>query len=194
MRKKKVGLFFGSFNPIHVGHLIIANAMLNETDLDQVWFVVSPQNPFKKKSSLLNEVERLRLVDLAIEDNLGFKSSNIEFTLPKPSYTIDTLAHLEERKGEHFQFSLIMGSDNLVNFHKWKNHEEILKNYELFVYNRPGSEETAFHSHNSVTLVESPLMHISATFIRNNIKQGKSVRYLLAEIVNQEIEAKGYYK
>ena len=192
--KKQVALFFGSFNPIHVGHLIIANTILQQTDLDQVWFVVSPQNPFKNKSSLLEEAVRLELVDLAIADNHHFRSSNVEFNLPKPSYTIDTLKYLEERHKNYYHFHLIMGTDNLQHFHKWKNYEQILKHHNIYAYNRPGSEETQFHTHPKVTIVDGPLLHISASIVRGYLQENKSVKYLVTEPVLELLEKFGYYK
>ncbi len=176
----KIGLFFGSFNPIHTGHLIIANIMQDQTDLDQVWFVVSPQNPFKTQKSLLHEFDRLRMVELAIADHFHFRASDVEFLMPRPSYTIDTLTYLSEKNPNH-TFNLIMGGDNLSHFHKWKNHEAILEHYALYVYPRPGDYPKIRHTR--IKYVESPLMDISATFIRNAIKKDHSVRYLLPEPV-----------
>ena len=156
----KIGLFFGSFNPVHVGHMIIANFMAHHTNLDQVWIVVSPHNPLKKKSSLANDYERLHMVNLAIDDNMVLKSSNIEFKLPKPSYTIDTLTHLKEKYPQH-EFVLIMGGDNLATLHKWKNYEMLLNNHKIFVYQRPDYELGEIASHENVQLFEAPLMQIS---------------------------------
>lgn len=192
--KQQVALFFGSFNPIHVGHLIIANTIQQETDLDQVWFVVSPQNPFKEKASLLEEAVRLELVDLAIQDNHHFRSSNVEFNLPKPSYTIDTLKYIEERHKNFYDFHLIMGSDNLQHFHKWKNYEQILAQHKIYAYNRPGSDQSDFHNHPQVQLVDGPLLHISASFIRGYLKENKSIQYLVTPPVAELIEKFGYYK
>ncbi|HLC82902.1 MAG TPA: nicotinate (nicotinamide) nucleotide adenylyltransferase [Bacteroidia bacterium] len=174
----KVGLFFGSFNPIHVGHMVIANHMLAHSDLDRIWFVVSPHNPLKEKNSLLHERQRLQMVTLAIGDNNKMKASNIEFKLAQPSYTINTLAYLKE-KHPNYYFALIMGSDNLEGFHKWKNYEEILKNYELYVYPRPNSKENELLKHKSVKMVNAPLMEISSTAIRNAVKEKKDVRYFV---------------
>ena len=192
--KKEVALFFGSFNPIHVGHLIIANTIQQNTDVDEVWFVVSPQNPFKEKKNLLAEAVRLELVEKAIEGNHHFRASNVEFNLPKPSYTIDTLKYLEERHKNYYAFSLIMGSDNLQNFHKWKNYEQILRHHKIYVYNRPGSEKTDFHSHDQVTIVDGPLLHISATMIRKQLKADKSVKYMVTDPVLNLLEQYNYYK
>ena len=189
----KIGLFFGSFNPIHIGHLIIANYMATQTPLDQVWFVVSPQNPFKKKSSLARDYDRLHLVRLAIGDNTKLKASNIEFDLPQPSYTIDTLIYLKEKHPEH-EFVLIMGGDNLVTFHKWKNYEIILRDYEIYVYKRPSYEGGEVQDHPSIQIFEAPLMNISATYIRKCIKEGKSVQYLVPEEVYEYLNGSSLYK
>lgn len=188
----KVGLFFGSFNPVHVGHLIIANTMASSTDLDQVWFVVSPQNPFKKNKSLLHEFDRLELVERAISDNYLLKATDFEFHLPRPSYTIDTLIRLLEKYPQH-EFKLIMGEDNLGQFPKWKNYERILEYVGLYVYPRPNAEAHIFKNHPSVTFVNAPLLDISATFIREGIRDGRSIRYLVPEAVEQLIKAKGFY-
>ena len=192
-RKKKIGLFFGSFNPIHVGHLIIANYMADQTDLDQVWLVVSPHNPLKKKSSLARDYDRLHLVRLAIEDNLILQASNIEFDLPQPSYTIDTLAYLKEAHPED-EFYLIMGSDNLKNFHKWKNFELILRDYGIYVYNRPGYEFGPYAQNNNVRAFEAPLMQISSSYIRKSLKNKHSVKYLLTDPVHSYIMNSGMYR
>jgi len=188
----KIGLYFGSFNPVHVAHLIIANHILNETDIQKIWFVVSPQNPFKSEAGLLNEYHRLQLIRVAIENDNRMKASDIEFSLPKPSYTTTTLAYLKEKNPEH-EFCIIMGSDSFQNLHKWKNYEVIAKDYEVYVYLRPGFEVT-----NTINaklhIVEAPLLQLSATQIRNYIKEGKSIRYLVPENVREEIERGGYYK
>ncbi len=188
----KIGLYFGSFNPVHVGHLIIANHILNETELEKIWFIVSPQNPFKEGSNLLNEYHRLELVRLATEDDLRIKASDIEFSLPKPSYTSATLAYLSEKYPEH-EFCIVMGSDSFSNLPKWKNAEWIMKNYPVYVYVRPGFpvEKT-----NGVrcTILEAPLLQLSATHIRNYIREGKSVRYMIPDKVLDEIAKGGYYK
>jgi nicotinate-nucleotide adenylyltransferase len=164
-----IGLFFGSFNPIHVGHLALANYMVSFTELEQVWLVVSPHNPLKNKAGLLNQNERLHLINLALEDNVNIKSSNIEFTLSQPSYTINTLAHLNEKYPQHV-FSLIMGQDNLVTFDKWKNFDTILKKHQIFVYPRLNSQTSQFDNHPNVKITHAPLIEISATFIRTAIK------------------------
>lgn len=188
-----IGLYFGSFNPIHVGHLIIANTMVEATDLEEVWFVVSPQNPFKVRKSLLHEFDRLDMVRLAIGDNYHLRASDIEFHLPKPSYTIDTLAHLYDKFPQH-HFSLIMGEDNLEHFHKWKNAEQILKYHRLLVYPRPGVGEVGeLKEHPQVTYVEAPLMEISATYIRNQVKEGRSLQYLVPDAVAERIRGSKFY-
>ncbi len=189
---QKIGLFFGSFNPIHIGHLIIANYMATHTDLDEVWFVVSPQNPFKKKESLGNVYDRLEMVNLAIEPAEKLRSSTIEFNLPQPSYTVDTLIHLRERYPDK-DFVLIMGSDNLQSFHKWKNHEIILRDYRIYVYPRPGHQGYPLEKHPSVTVTDTPLMELSATFIRQSVKDGKSIRYFVPDSVLTFIDSKGLY-
>ena len=186
----KIGLYFGSFNPIHIGHLIIADTLHDRTDLDQVWFVVSPQNPLKKRQSLIHEFDRLRMVELAIEDNYQFRASDVEFSMPKPSYTIDTLAYLTDQYPQH-QFCLFLGSDNLTQLKRWKNYQTILDNYEIFVYPRPG-EATPFE-HPNITLIDAPLLDISATFIRKSILAGKSVKYLLPDGVADYIRGKKLY-
>lgn len=188
----KVGLFFGSFNPVHVGHLIIANYIANYTDLDEVWFVVSPQNPFKEKKSLGNMYDRFEMVNLAIEDSDRLRASNIEFSLPQPSYTIDTLIHLAERYPNK-EFSLVMGEDNLVGLSKWKNYEIILRDYHIYVYPRPGYDAGDWINHPSITLTETPYMELSSTFIRKAIKDKKDIRFLTPEKVIDFIDKKGLY-
>src|SRR6185436_11230929 len=176
----KIGLFFGSFIPIHSGHLVIAGYMSEFTDLDQVWLVVSPHNPLKLKNSLLQDYHRLSLVRAAIGHNRKLKASDIEFKLPKPSYTIHTLVHLSELHPEH-HFVLILGSDTLSTLGKWKNYEQILEHYELYVYPRPGNNGGEFESHEKVKKVDAPLMEISASFIRESIRNKKDVRYMMPE-------------
>lgn len=188
----KIGLYFGSFNPVHIGHLIIANHVLNETDIQKIWFVVSPQNPFKQSGTLLNEYDRLHLVRLASEADNRIKVSDIEFGLPKPSYTIDTLSHLKERFPV-YEFSIIMGSDSFQNLHKWKNYEQIIKSHKIYVYNRTGfTIENTFEA--EVIFLDAPLLQISATKIRELIKSGKSIRYMVPENVREEIESRSFYK
>lgn len=189
----KVGLFFGSFNPIHVGHMVLANYMLEYTDLDRIWFVVSPQNPLKQKSSLLDEKHRLQLVNIAIGDHPKLKASDIEFKLPQPSYTVVTLAYLKEKFSKN-DFVLIMGADNLSSFHKWKNYEEILKHYELYVYPRPASDGGILKTHPKVKLVDAPLMEVSSTMIRQAIQDKKDVRYFVPEPVWNYIKEMHFYE
>jgi nicotinate-nucleotide adenylyltransferase len=189
----KVGLYFGSFNPIHHGHLIIAQHMVQHTDLDQLWFVVSPQNPLKPSAGLLNEFHRLYLIQLAIENAPGLKVTDIEFRLPRPSYTADTLTYLVEKYPQH-SFSVIMGSDSFENLPRWKNYQHILQHYPIYVYKRPGHEITATYEGANVSVLKAPLLEISATHIRNTIKEGKSIRYLVPDKVAEEIEQTGYYR
>ena len=189
----KIGLYFGSFNPIHTGHLVIASFVANHTDIKQVWLVVSPQNPLKKSSGLLNEYNRLHLVKLAIEGDSQLRASDVEFKLPKPSYTIDTLVYLEEKYPQH-SFSIIMGSDSFQNISKWKNYELLLKNYEFIIYQRKGFEINNNSVNNRIQILQAPMLEISATVIRKNIKDGKTIRYLVPESVREEIEQNGYYK
>jgi nicotinate-nucleotide adenylyltransferase len=189
----KVGLYFGSFNPIHHGHLIIAQHMVQHTDLDQVWFVVSPQNPLKPSAGLLNEFHRLYFIQLSIEDSQQLKVTDIEFRLPRPSYTADTLTYLSEKYPQH-SFAVIMGSDSFENLPRWKNYQHILSNYPIFVYQRPGHEVTTTYDNSRVEVLKAPLLEISATYIRSTIKAGKSIRYLVPDKVAEEIERNGYYR
>ncbi|HSZ87502.1 MAG TPA: nicotinate (nicotinamide) nucleotide adenylyltransferase [Puia sp.] len=189
----KIGLYFGSFNPIHHGHLIIANYIVQNTNIDQVWFIVSPQNPLKPAAGLLNEYHRLYLIKIAIEGEKNLRASDIEFGLPKPSYTSNTLAHLHEKHPEH-EFSIIMGSDSFQNITRWKNYEYILKNYPIYIYKRPNHDITQNFPDASIIQVHAPLLEISATHIRESIKNGKSIRYLVPEKVQEEIEKGHYYK
>ena len=187
----KIGLFFGTFNPIHVGHLIIANYFAEFTDLDKIWFVVSPHNPLKDKKDLLNQYDRLHLVKLAIEDDTRFRASDIEFQLPQPSYTIDTLTYLKEKYSEH-EFVLLMGSDNLVSINKWKNYRLLLDNYQVYVYKRINS--TPDSDYPNVKLFDVPLLNVSASFIRECIREKKSVQYLLPESVYKYVTEMNYFK
>ena len=189
----KIGLFFGSFNPIHVGHLIIANLMVEASDLKKVWFVVSPQNPLKPAKGLLHEFDRYDMVRAAVYDNYQLEVSDVEFHLPKPSYTIHTLVHLQEKHPDK-EFRVIIGEDNLSNFTRWKNYRQILDHYGLYVYPRPGTQLSELRSHPNVTVVEAPLLDISATFIRDRIRKGQSVRYLVPDAVEEMIKAKGHYQ
>jgi nicotinate-nucleotide adenylyltransferase len=187
-----IGLYFGSFNPIHIGHLIIANHVLNETSINKIWFIVSPQNPFKESKTLLNEFDRLHLVRLATQEDNRIKCSDIEFNLPKPSYTSNTLTFLSEKYPEH-QFSLIMGSDSYQNLDKWKNYETIINNYPVYVYQREGHEIKKTFDKEAVIL-NAPIIQISASQIREHIRSAKSIRYLVPEIVREEIESRKFYK
>ena len=188
----KIGLYFGSFNPVHIGHLIIANHILNESELDRIWFIVSPLNPFKNSENLLNEYNRLHLVQKAIESDFRLKASDIEFSLPKPSYTVHTLAYLKEKYPDHI-FSLIMGSDGFQNLDKWKNPETIIADYQIIVYKRPGFEVDNKLNAN-IKIIDTSLLEISSTHIRNLIKSGKSIKYLVPASVEEEIMASGLFK
>lgn len=189
----KIGLFFGSFNPIHVGHLIIAQTMATATDLEKVWFVVSPQNPFKKSKSLLHEFDRLDMVERAIADNPLLVASDVEFHMPRPSYTIDTLARIQEKYPQH-EFKLIMGEDNLSQFPNWKNYEKVLEYTGLYVYPRPNARAHLFHDHPMVKFVQAPLLDISATFIRESLAAERSIKYLVPDAVEQMIRLKKFYR
>ena len=190
---KQIGLFFGSFNPIHVGHLIIGNYMANYTELDEVWFVVSPQNPFKEKKSLANMYDRLEMANLAIGNADRLRTSDIEFSLPQPSYTIDTLTYLQERYPDH-QFALIMGGDNLAGLKKWKNADIILRDYRVIVYPRPGYPvDSELVNPPSVTITETPNMELSSTAIRKAVKSGKSIQFQTPDAVIDFIDKKGFY-
>lgn len=191
----KIGLYFGSFNPIHIGHLVIANHLAEYSDLDQVWFVVTPHNPFKKKSSLLDNYQRLEMVYRATKDYTKLKPSDIEFNLPQPNYTVNTLAYLQEKHADH-EFALIMGEDNLKNFHKWKNYEVILENHDIYVYPRISENKTESQSteHKKIHPVNAPIMQLSSTFIRNAIKEGKNVKPMLPEFVWEYLDEMNFYK
>jgi nicotinate-nucleotide adenylyltransferase len=188
----KVGLYFGSFNPVHAGHLIIANHILNASDLQKIWFVVSPQNPFKPSSTLLNEYDRIHLVQKAIEGDDRLRASDIEFALPKPSYTAHTLTYLAEKYPQS-RFTIIMGSDSFQNLAKWKNAEVIISTYPIIIYNRPG-----FPVHDDlgakITIMDAPLLEISATHIRELAKAGKSIRYLVPRAVEEEIIQSRFFR
>ncbi|MEM9327634.1 MAG: nicotinate (nicotinamide) nucleotide adenylyltransferase [Bacteroidota bacterium] len=189
----EVGLFFGSFNPIHIGHLIIANIAYETTSIEELWFIVSPQNPFKKNKNLLHEFDRIDMVRAAVHDHYRFRVSDIEFDMPRPSYTIDTLARLSDKYPQH-HFRLLIGEDNLDAFHKWKNHDRILEYYGLIVYPRPNAAGEGWREHPAVEWIEAPKIDISATFIRKLIKANKSVKYLVADEVLELIEAKKLFQ
>ncbi len=193
---KKVGLFFGTFNPIHIGHLIIANYLAEFTDLDEVWFVVTPKSPFKVKKTLLDNHHRYQLVQEAIQEYPKLKASKVEFDLPTPNYTINTLVVLEEQHGRGYEFSLIMGEDNLTGFHKWKNYEQILENYDIYVYPRVSEAEAKhnFKDHPRIQFTDAPIIEISSTFIRNQHKAGKDIKAMLPEAVWKYMDEMNFYK
>ncbi|WP_299676918.1 nicotinate (nicotinamide) nucleotide adenylyltransferase [uncultured Tenacibaculum sp.] len=192
---KNIGLYFGTFNPIHIGHLIIANHMVENSDLDEIWMVVTPHNPFKKKSSLLDNHHRLEMVFKATEDYDKISPSDIEFKLPQPNYTVHTLAHISD-KYPNYNFSLIMGEDNLKSLHKWKNYEVILQEHQVYVYPRisEGKVETQFDNHPKIHRVNAPIVEISSTMIRNAIKENKNIKPLLTAEVWQYIDEMNFYK
>ena len=187
------GLFFGSFNPIHQGHLMIANYMAEYTDVGQVWFIVSPQNPLKEKSDLLADYHRLAMANIAVEDDPRFRASSVEFHLPRPSYTFDTLTFLEEKHPEK-EFVLIAGSDNLPSFHEWKNYQEILDHYHFYIYPRAGTVPSSFDSHPHIHFTEAPAIELSSSFIRQGIAEGKNMRQFLPEKVWKYIEEMHFYR
>ena len=190
----KIGLYFGSYNPVHIGHLAIANYMVEYTDIDQLWFVVSPQNPHKKKVNLLDDYQRFEMVYRAVEGDNRLRASNIEFNLPKPSYTVKTLAYLNDQHPD-YHFKILMGSDNLENFHKWKNYETIIENYGVIVYPRPGFGKSKVEIHKNITIVEgAPLMEISSSFIRKAIHEGKDIRHFLPLKSYEYLEEMNFYK
>ncbi len=191
--KQKTGLFFGSFNPIHIGHMILAEYMVENTDLQDIWFVVSPQNPLKEKKGLLADYHRLAMVNIAVEDDARFRSSNIEFKMPQPSYTIDTLTYLSEKHPER-HFVLIGGTDILPSFHKWKNYKVLLDHYSIYIYNRPYYEAAEYKGHPNIKFFNAPLMEISASFIRDSIKKGKDIRYMLSPKVYEYIKEMHFYE
>jgi len=187
-----IGLYFGSFNPVHTGHLIIANHVLEHSGIDKIWFVLSPHNPLKEAHTLLNEYDRLHLAELAIADNPKFRASNVEFSLPRPSYTIDTLTYLTEKFPQE-KFSVIMGSDSFQNIRRWKNYEQLMAQYKVIVYNRPGFA-AQLPASGDVQIMDAPLLEISASFIRKQIREGRSVRYLLPDAVWKYIADNRYYQ
>ena len=191
----KVGLYFGTFNPIHVGHLIIANHMAEHSDLEQIWMVVTPHNPLKQKNTLLDDYQRLHLVRLATEDYPKIKPSDIEFKLPQPNYTVNTLAHLMEKYPQH-EFSLIMGEDNLKSLHKWKNYEYILQHHDIYIYPRVSeeAENPTLKNHPNVHWIDAPIVEISSTFIRENIKNKKNIRPLLPHNVWEYVDHNNFYR
>jgi nicotinate-nucleotide adenylyltransferase len=189
----KIGLFFGSFNPVHIGHMIIANFMATQTNLEEVWLVVSPHNPLKDKKTLAKDRERFNMVQAAIGENTYLKASEVEFKLPKPSYTIDTLTYLKEKYPKH-EFVLIMGSDNIETFHKWKNYEKIIENHSIYVYNRPEFPTTKFKNNPNIQSFNAPLMQISSTYIRDCIKNKKNIQYLVPESVFDYLLHSNLYK
>lgn len=192
---KKIGLYFGTFNPIHSGHLIIANHMVEFSDLDEIWMVVTPHNPHKKKRTLLEDHHRFEMVRRALEEYPKLKPSKIEFDLPQPNYTVNTLAHLEDTYPDYL-FALIMGEDNLKSLHKWKNYEVILDRYAIYVYPRisEGTVEHQFKDHPKITKVNAPIMELSSTFIRNSIKEGKNIRPMLPAEVWQYLDEMNFYR
>ena len=194
-KQMKIGLFFGTFNPIHVGHMMIANYMAEFSDLDEVWFVVTPQSPFKQKTSMLSNHHRLAIANIAVENYTKLKTSDIEFKLPQPNYTIKTLVHIEEKFPDN-QFCLIMGEDNLKGFHKWKNYEIILQNHELYVYPRisGGEIKHQFINHSKVHKVNAPIVQISSTFIRKSIQEKRDISTMLPENVWNYIDEMNFYK
>ncbi len=194
--KKKTGLYFGTFNPIHIGHLVIANHMVEYSDLDEVWFVITPMSPFKVKKTMLADHHRYQMVFEATKDYPKLKSCKIEFDLPQPNYTINTLIHLDEEYGSDHNFCLIMGADNLKGFHKWKNYETILENYDLYVYPRITHEkiEHQFEGHPKIHRVDAPVMEISSTFIRNQHMAGKNIRAMLPDTVWKYLDEMNFYR
>ena len=193
---KNIGLYFGTFNPIHIGHLAIANHMVEFSDLDEVWMVVTPHNPFKKKSTLLADNHRLQLVEIAVENYPKLKGSNIEFKLPQPNYTVNTLIHISEKYPE-YQFNIIIGEGNLASCHKWKNYEVILENHHIYVYPRVHKDsivKTQFDTNPKIHKVNAPIMEISSTFIRKGIADKKNMQALVPCKVWQYIDEMNFYK
>ena len=190
----KIGLFFGTFNPVHIGHMVIANYMVEYTDLEQIWMVVTPQNPFKQKESMLKDYDRLHLVRLAIGDDNRIKGSDAEFGLPQPNYTSTTLAYLKEKHPEN-EFALIMGADNLNHFHKWKNHDVILENHDLYVYPRlEANDGGEYRKHYKVNYVDAPVMKVSSSFIRKALAEGKNVNFYMPSNVAKYVDEMNLYR
>jgi nicotinate-nucleotide adenylyltransferase len=189
----KVALFFGSFNPVHIGHLAIANYIVEFSEISQLWFVLSPQNPLKNKSTLLPDYQRLEILNRSIENYPKFQVSTIEFNLPKPSYTIDTLIYLKEKHPDN-EFYLVMGADNIATINKWKNFEKLLCDFNIIVYPRPGIEHNDFFEHKNVQLIDAPLMEISSSFIRTAIKDGKDIRYFIPQKAYEYIDDMNFYR
>lgn len=190
---KKTGLFFGSFNPIHLGHMMIAGYMAGFTDIGQVWFVVSPHNPLKEKQTLLADHHRLAMVNIAVEDEPHFRASGIEFSMPRPSYTIDTLTYLQERHSDR-EFVVLAGADMLSSLTKWKNYQTLLDLYKIYLYPRPGCVASQFDNHPSIIFTGAPMVDISSSFIRESIRAGKNVRHFLPEKVWKYIDEMNFYK
>ena len=193
---KKVGLFFGSFNPIHIGHLILANYILENSDMTELWFVVSPQNPFKDKKTLLKDHNRLDMVQLSVKNYPKMRASNVEFSLPKPSYTIDTLTYIKEKYPDH-SFALIMGEDNLKGLPKWKNADKLIENHQIIVYPRifeGERQDNEYLKHENISMINAPIIELSATEIRNMIKTGKNVRPMLPPEVYEYLDGSNFYK
>jgi nicotinate-nucleotide adenylyltransferase len=194
-KKNNIGLYFGTFNPVHIGHLAIANYLVENSDLYEIWMVITPHNPFKKKKTLLDDYQRLHMVHLATDDYDKIKASNIEFGLPQPNYTVNTLAHLSEKYPDK-EFTLIMGADNLKSLHKWKNYEVILEDYSIIVYPRVSTGEVPkeFENHPKIKNIPAPVMEVSSTMIRNGIAEGKDLRYFMHHQVQEYVEEMHFYK
>ncbi|MFW5820497.1 MAG: nicotinate (nicotinamide) nucleotide adenylyltransferase [Bacteroidota bacterium] len=191
--KRIIGLFFGSFNPIHIGHMIIAEYIAEYSDIDELWFVVSPQNPLKRRQNLLDDYERLEMAHRAIGKDTRFRVTDIEFRMPKPSYTVDTLSYLSEKYPD-YEFKMILGADNLVSFNKWKNREFLVEKYKRIVYPRHGVSEEEMKSHRNIEIVNAPRIEISSSFIRKAISEGKNVQYFLPQKVYEYIDEMNFYR
>jgi nicotinate-nucleotide adenylyltransferase len=191
--KRNIGLFFGSFNPIHNGHLAMAEYIYEYSDIDELWFVVSPQNPLKRRHNLLDDYHRLEMVYLALGDDPRFRVSDIEFRMPKPSYTIDTLTYLSDKYPD-YRFNIILGADNLISFNKWKNFELLVEKYTRLVYPRHGVSEEEIRKHKNIQIIDAPKIEISSSFIRKAIAEGKKLRFFLPEKVFDYIDEMNFYK